>query len=147
MTLINSHNSCNFASVSVEKGQKLRVRFNPRKENRVHQTKVSKKTDKDGFSPAVFRSKLEQKIPFSECLVWLVRILFSMAKSMLRMGSCVRLCCYKILFLCTTCGGGSPSSAVSLQVAPFLKDCKGRSYRHDLRVGQTKRKTSEFIVI
>ena len=113
----------------------------------MHQTKVSKKTDKDGFSPAVFRSKLEQKIPVSECLVWLVCILFSMAKSMLRMGSCVRLCCYKILFLCTTCGGGSPSSAVSLQVAPFLKDCKGRGYRRDLRVGQTKRKTSDFIVI
>ena len=32
-----------------------RVRFSPTKENRVHQTKISTKTDKDGFSPAVLR--------------------------------------------------------------------------------------------
>ena len=32
-----------------------RVRFSPAKENRVHQTKISTKTDKDGFSPAVLR--------------------------------------------------------------------------------------------
>ena len=33
----------------------------------MHQTRISTKTDKDGFSPAVFRSKLEQKIPVTEC--------------------------------------------------------------------------------
>ena len=43
------------------------VRFSPMKENRVHQTRISTKTDKDGFSLAVFRSRLEQKIPVTEC--------------------------------------------------------------------------------
>ena len=28
--------------------------------------------------------------------------------------------------------------AVSLQVSPFLRDCKGRSYRRDRRAGQTE---------
>ena len=42
---------------------KLRVRFSPMKENRVHHTKISTNTGKDGFSPAVFRSRLEQKLP------------------------------------------------------------------------------------
>ena len=37
--------------------------------------------------------------------------------------------------------------AVSLQVAPFLRDCKGRSYCRDRLTGQTERKTIEFIVI
>ena len=43
----------------------------------------------------------------------------------------------------------SPRShrVVSLQVAPFLKDCKGRDYRRDRRASHTERKTSEFIVI
>ena len=39
----------------VEKKWKLRVRLS------VHQTKISTNTDKHGFSPAVVRSKLEQK--------------------------------------------------------------------------------------
>ena len=33
----------------------------------MHQTRISTKTDKDGFSLAVFRSRLEQKIPVTEC--------------------------------------------------------------------------------
>ena len=36
----------------VEKKWKLRLRFSLTKENRVHQTKISTKTDKNGFSPA-----------------------------------------------------------------------------------------------
>ena len=42
-----------------------------------------------GFSRAVFRSRLEQKTPVIERLVCYVCVLFSMAMSMLRMGSCV----------------------------------------------------------
>ena len=53
----------------------------------MHQTKISTKTDHDGFSLAVFRSRLEKKIPVTECLVCCVCVLFSMEKSMLRMGS------------------------------------------------------------
>ena len=33
---------------------------------------------------------------------------------------------------------------VSLQVASFLRDCKGRGHRRDRRAGQTERKTSEI---
>ena len=69
----------------VKKKWKMRVWFSPTKENRVHQTKVSTKTDKDGFSRAVFRSRLEQKAPITECLICCLCVLFSMAKSMLRM--------------------------------------------------------------
>ena len=69
----------------VEKKWKLRLWFSPTKANRVHQTKVSTKTDKDGFSRAVFRSRLEQKAPITECLICCLCVLFSMAKSMLRM--------------------------------------------------------------
>ena len=76
------------------------------------QTRISTKTDKDGFSPAVFRSKLEQKIPVTECYSD-VFVLLSNAKSM---GSCVRFCCYNISFLRIVCGEGSLSqcSRVSL---------------------------------
>ena len=70
-----------------KKKWKLRARFSPTKEDRVHQTKISTKTDKGGFSPAVFRSRLEQKTPFTEYFVFCVCVLFSMAKSMLRMSS------------------------------------------------------------
>ena len=55
--------------------------------NRVHQTKISTKTDKGGFSPAVFRSRLGKNPPVTEYLVCCVYVLFSMVKSMLRMGS------------------------------------------------------------
>ena len=70
-----------------KKKWKLRARFSPTKENREHQTKISTKTEKSGFSSAVFRSRLEQKTPVTEYLVCCVCVLFSMAKSMLRMGS------------------------------------------------------------
>ena len=53
----------------VEEKWKFRVWFSPTKENRVHQTKISTNTDKDSFSPAVFRSRLEQKISATKCLV------------------------------------------------------------------------------
>ena len=53
----------------------------------MHQTKISTKTDKSSFSPAVFRSRLEQKTTVTEYLVCCICVLFSMAKSMLRMGS------------------------------------------------------------
>ena len=81
---------------------------------------------------------------------------------MLRMGSCVRFCCHNILFLRTfplvsallanqklifderiSCitrhDDFSPKSdrTVSLQVAPFLGDCKGKGYRR--RAGQMEK--------
>ena len=45
----------------LKKKQMLLLRFSPTKENRVHQ-KISIKTDKDGFSPAIFKSRLNKKI-------------------------------------------------------------------------------------
>ena len=51
----------------------------------MHQTKISTKTDKQGLSPAVSSSRLEQKTPVTECLVCCVCVLYSMAKSVLRM--------------------------------------------------------------
>ena len=48
----------------------------PFEENRVYETKILTKTDKDGFSPAVFRSKLEQKIPVSYSVFSLLRLCF-----------------------------------------------------------------------
>ena len=51
----------------------------------MHQTKISTKTDKHGLSPAVSSSRLEQKTPATECLVCCVCVLYSMAKSVLRM--------------------------------------------------------------
>ena len=47
----------------------------------MRQTKISTKTDRDGLLPAVFRSRLGQKIPATECLVCRVCVLFSIAKS------------------------------------------------------------------
>ena len=82
-----------------KKKWKLRARFSPLKENCKHQTKISTKRDKDGFSPAAFRSRLEQKTPVTECFVCCVCALFSMAKSMSRMGSSVRFCCHNIYSL------------------------------------------------
>ena len=65
----------------------VRVRFSTTKEDHLCQTKISK-TDKDGFSRAVFRSRLELKAPVAdhESLVCYVRVLLSVAKSLLRMG-------------------------------------------------------------
>ena len=44
------------------------------------------KTDKDGFLLLVFRSRLEQKIPVTQYLLYCICVLFFMAKSILRMG-------------------------------------------------------------
>ena len=51
-----------------------------------------------------------RKTPVTEYLVWFFCVLFSKAKSILRMGSCVRFC--NISFLRTKCGEGSPGSAL-----------------------------------
>ena len=51
----------------------------------MHQTKISTKADKHGLSPAVSSSRLKQKTPATECLVCCVCVLYSMAKSVLRM--------------------------------------------------------------
>ena len=101
----------------------------------------------------MFRSKLEHKAPITECLVCCVCVLFSMAKYMLKMVVVVFVfvnitfysfalefrCCrmipianHKLTFderigCITRRDDFVPGShrAVSLQVAPFLKDCKG----------------------
>ena len=64
----------------------------------MYQTKISMKTDKDGFLPAVFKSRKEQKNPVIECLVCCFCVLFLMAKSMERMAIFVRSCCLKFYF-------------------------------------------------
>ena len=83
----------------------------------MHQTKISTKTDKHGFSPAVSSSRLEQKTPVTEYLVSCVCVLYSMVKYVLRMGSCVRFCCNNILFLLTKSGEGSAWSVLKSFVA------------------------------
>ena len=82
LPLASSTESCD-TSYSSSRGEmeKLRVRFSLTKENRMQQTKILTKTDKDGFSPALFRSSLEHKIPVTGCLVCCVCVLFSMATS------------------------------------------------------------------
>ena len=128
------------------------------------------------FSPAVFRSRLEQKFPVTEYLLCCVCVLFSMAKFMLRISNiwwhfipshyisvsalefrCCReiplvnqkLTFYERISCIRRHDGFSPRSyrAVSLQVAPFARDCKDRGYGRDRRAGQTERKTIELIVI
>ena len=99
----------------VEEKWKLRVQHSSTKENRVHQTKIS--TNTDSFSPAVFRSRLEQKISATKCLVCCVFVLFSMAESIVRMASYVRFCCYNILSLHTIYDEGSPWSVLKSLVA------------------------------
>ena len=85
---VSSTESCDTSYSSSNKEWKLRVRFSPTKENRVHQTKISTKTDKDGFSPSAFRSRLEHKTTVSEFLVCCFCVLFFMANYILRlMGS------------------------------------------------------------
>ena len=147
------------------------------KENRVHQTKISTKTDKSGFSPAVFRSSLDQKTPTTEYLFCCVFVLFSMAKAMLRMSGvfvsvtitfcsfvisaekvplaqCSRVRFSKVIPLvnqkrtfderirCITRHDDiSPRSqrAVSLQVAPFPREYKGRGYGNLIQVNLKER--------
>ena len=62
----------------IKKKWTLRQRFSSTKENRVHQTQISMKTDKDGFSPVVFKSRLDQKNPVIQCLVCCFCVLFLM---------------------------------------------------------------------
>ena len=60
---VSSTENCDTSHSSSK--EEMEVRFSPSKENRVNQTKMSSKSDKDGFSPAVFRSKLwpKKKLP------------------------------------------------------------------------------------
>ena len=141
----------------IKKKWTLRQRFSSTKENRVHQTQISMKTDKDGFSPAVFKSRLDQKNPVIQCLVCCFCVLSLMAKSMERMAIFLRSCCLKFYFFELSAGkvplgrclanqkltfderiscivkhdDFSPRShrAVSQQVTPFLVHCKGRGDR------------------
>ena len=53
-----------------------------------------------------------KKTPVTKRLVVAFGVLFSMAKSMLKMCSCVRFCCHKVLFLRTKRGKGSPCSVL-----------------------------------
>ena len=121
----------------------------------VASTKISTKTNKDGFSPAVFRSRLEQKIPLHFIPSHYVRRRFP-SVIVLEFRSCreIPVLIKKLTFderisCVTRYHKFSPRNhrVVSLQVAPFLRDSKGRGYRHDRRAGQIERKTSEFKVI
>ena len=58
-----------------------------------------------------------KETPDTECLVVAFGALFSTAKSILKMGSCVRFGRLKILFLRSKCGGGSPCSVLQCFVA------------------------------
>ena len=58
-----------------------------------------------------------KKTPDTECLVVAFGALFSTAKSILKIGSCVRFGRLKILFLCTKWGEGSPCSVLKCFVA------------------------------
>ena len=89
--------------LSNKKKLKLRLRVSPTKEISVRLAKISTKTDKDGFSPAVFRSSSEQKFPVTESFVRCVCFLFSLAKSILTMGSCVCFCSHNLSFFRTKC--------------------------------------------
>ena len=54
----NSMESCDTSHSSSRGGMEVPSTVQPYLENRVHQTKISTKTFKEGFSPAVFRSGL-----------------------------------------------------------------------------------------
>ena len=111
----------------------------------MHQTKISTKTNKDGFSPAVFRSRLEHKIPVTEFLA--VSYVFSQCSrvSLLKRTSLHKpkanfwgknQLYYEARLFLTEKSSGSFTASFS-----FLRDCKGRGYRRDRRAGQTERKT------
>ena len=108
-------------------------RFSPTKENCVLL---------DGFSRAVFRSRLEEKTPVTECLVCCVCVLFSMMKSMLRMGSCVRFCWHNILFLRAKRREGSPGQCSRVSLLLSSKIAKAEA----VVVEPVKRKMSEFVL-
>ena len=98
----------------VKKKWKFRVRFSLTKENRVHQTKISTKADKDGLSPAVFRSRLGQK-DFRYWMFSLLRLCFVFYGEIYVKN---RLLCFRnILFLCTMSSEGCPQSVLQSFVA------------------------------
>ena len=136
----------------------------------MHQTKISTETDKEGFSLAVFRSRVEQKNPITECLVFCVCVdeicqdwvavfvsiaitfySFVLSAAKVALGQYSRVSLLKGISLwkpkanfderisCITRHNDfSPRGhrAVSLQVAPYLRDCKSRGYRR--RASQTE---------
>ena len=138
-----------YLSQVVKKKWELRVRFSPTKEKGMHQIKILTTTDKDGFWPAVSRSRLEQKYSVTEsfscvcvsflwrnlCQEW-VAVFVSLRESKSLCKPKANLRQKNQLYHEARCFF-SPRShrAVSLQVAPFLRDCKGRGFR---RAGQTE---------
>ena len=142
-----------FSTNSVESGDTSYS--SNREEMEVASTKISTKTDKDSFSRAVFRSRLGQKIPKLFIPSHYVRQRFPSVCALefhcSREISFVnkKLTFDEIISCITRHHNFSPRSHPigSLQVAPFLRDCKGRGYRRDRRASQTERKTSKFIVI
>ena len=72
--------------------------------------KISMKTDKDGFSPAMFKSRLEQKNLIIESLLLLCFVSYGEIY-----GKNGYLCSFllpQILFLRIKCGEGSPWSVL-----------------------------------
>ena len=59
LPLVSSIENCDTSHSSSK--QEMEVRFSLTKENRVNQTKISSKSDKDSFSLVVFRSRLGPK--------------------------------------------------------------------------------------
>ena len=63
----------------------------------LHQMKTSTKTENTVLRLRCLGQDYNKKIPLTEYLVCCVCVLFSKAKTMLRIGTCVRFCCYNIL--------------------------------------------------
>ena len=72
----SSTENCNTSYPSNREEMEVARMVQPFEENRVYEMKILTKTDKDGFSPAVFRSKLEQKISVSYSVFSLLRFCF-----------------------------------------------------------------------
>ena len=136
----------------------LTVRFSLTKENRAIWTKISTKTDKDGFSTAMFRLRSEKNSNYwmfsslGLCFVFCCKIyikkgeLWSFQRRFPLVNALEFRCC-KITPSANrkaTFDGGiericciarhddfSPRGplAVLLEVAPFVRDCRSRGYR------------------
>ena len=76
----------------------------PTKENRVHPTKISTKTEKDGFMHTVFEIRTKKKPVTEFYRVCCACVLFSLGKSMQRMNSRVPFRSQNIFFLRTSEG-------------------------------------------
>ena len=143
----------------VKEKWKLRIRLTPTKENCVYPNEDFDEDWQGWFLPCGVQGKIWTKnsrywMFSSSCLCFVFY-----GEIYVKNGSCVRFCCHNILFLRTfplvsallanqklifderiSCitrhDDFSPRSdrTVSLQVAPFLGDCKGKGYRH--RAGQ-----------